>query len=286
MDIVKLERDIDLSLHLLDIKYDKNISINQKIPPPRRSRNPPIAQNPFSVLSNGCALLPPGKNEFTLKLILDEAKESKDFKKILEEMNTKMDQIAKDVNELKKDRITLKLLKDTLNNIIYDENEYDFEELKDEEEHHVVDHTDHTKIRELESQLHDYNKHRKEVINQLEECKKHRNEVEIKINEIITAHLNMNISEVENKTGPEKLDTILNRITDQVDECLKLLGVKYNNKDSLMEKLKKLVKACENLILVGPVQERLWYCLTYLDSSSKSLKSFTSNFNENMDKLL
>ncbi|CAG8777130.1 3447_t:CDS:2, partial [Dentiscutata erythropus] len=31
MDIVKLEEDIDLSLSLLGVKHDKNISINQKI---------------------------------------------------------------------------------------------------------------------------------------------------------------------------------------------------------------------------------------------------------------
>ncbi|CAG8503581.1 7856_t:CDS:2 [Dentiscutata erythropus] len=194
MDIVKL----DLSLSLLDVKHEKNISINQKM-------------NLCNLLGNWVG---GGRRRFRGRCCLRPRGGGRPI-------------------------------------IIH--------------QHHfhtqVIDHTDYTRIRELETQL--------------EECKKHRREVEIKINEIITTHVN--IKDIANKMI----------IIDEVDKCLKLLGVEYNDKDGLMEKLKKLVNACKNLTLTGPVQERLWKCLAYMYGSKapKTLEAFTSNFDKNMDKL-
>ncbi|CAG8562564.1 18508_t:CDS:2 [Dentiscutata erythropus] len=129
--------------------------------------------------------------------------------------------------------------------------------------HHTIDNTDYTIIRELETQLNNHT-------NELNDCRKHRNEVEIKINEIITSHLNMNISEVENKTNVEKLNTILYGVINQFDG-----------------KIKKLVNACKDLTLTGPVQERLWKCLCYVNQYKcpRTFEVFVSNFDKNMDEL-
>ncbi|CAG8533840.1 20485_t:CDS:1 [Dentiscutata erythropus] len=216
--------------------------------------------------------------------------------------------------------------------IVYDKNEYNFEELKENEEekeitqfktrcnlmgnwvgggggerhfkeryclrprgggraiiihqhythvvYHTIDNTDYTRIQELETQFNNRT-------NELNDCRKHRNKVKIKINEIITSYLNMNISEVENNNDVEKLNTILYGVINQVNECLKLLGVKFNENDSLMEKLKKLVNACKDLILTGPVQERLWKCLCYVNQYKcpRTFEEFVSNFDKNIDEL-
>ncbi|CAG8808307.1 3062_t:CDS:2 [Dentiscutata erythropus] len=50
-----------------------------------------------------------------------------------------------------------------------------------------------------------------------------------------------------------------------------MLGVKYQSKDSLMKRLKKLVKACEEIALTGPMQERLLTCLNALDGDPEGI---------------
>ncbi|CAG8635756.1 662_t:CDS:2, partial [Dentiscutata erythropus] len=130
---------------------------------------------------------------------------------------------------------------------IYDENEYDFKELKNEEEVTTIA----TRCFSFGSGgRNGSGRHGRGRC-----CLRPRDgEVEIKINEIITSHVNIKVA--ENKNDIQKLTAILDYIIDEVDECLKLLGVEYNDKDGLLEKLKKLVNA-----------------------------SFASNFDKNMDKL-
>ncbi|CAG8645373.1 37091_t:CDS:2 [Racocetra persica] len=90
---------------------------------------------------------------------------------------------------------------------------------------------------------------------QLKECEKHKKEVEDKINEIMITHLNISRTEIEKLTNVGKLDTILNTIKQEVKECLKLLGISFQTGDSLMSMLKKLVKACKEIEITGPVQD-------------------------------
>ncbi|CAG8815782.1 36542_t:CDS:1, partial [Racocetra persica] len=63
--------------------------------------------------------------------------------------------------------------------------------------------------------------------NQAKECEKHKEQTENKINEILSSHLSINITEIENLTTIEKLDTILNTIKQEVKECLKLLEIPF-----------------------------------------------------------
>ncbi|CAG8758463.1 24853_t:CDS:2, partial [Racocetra persica] len=114
-----------------------------------------------------------------------------------------------------------------------------------------------------------WEKHANEIEEQLKECEKHKKEVENKINKIITTHLNINITEAEKLTTIGKLDTILNTIKQEVKECLRLLGIPFQTGDSLMSMLKKLVKACKEIEITGPVQEMLLRCLKMLDPKTK-----------------
>ncbi|CAG8759751.1 818_t:CDS:2, partial [Racocetra persica] len=113
--------------------------------------------------------------------------------------------------------------------------------------------------------------------NQAKEYEKHKEETENKINEILSSHLN--ITEIENLTTIEKLDTILNTIKQEVKECLKLLEILFQTGDSLMSMLKKLVKFCEEVGITGPVQEILLRCLKKLDPKTQinDPKSFNGN---------
>ncbi|CAG8590549.1 20498_t:CDS:2, partial [Racocetra persica] len=84
--------------------------------------------------------------------------------------------------------------------------------------------------------------------NKAKECEKHREQIENRINEIISSHLNINITKIEkNLSTIEKLDTILNTIKQKVKECLKLLSIPFQTGDSLMSMLKKLVKMLKKL---------------------------------------
>ncbi|CAG8783853.1 8286_t:CDS:2, partial [Racocetra fulgida] len=115
--------------------------------------------------------------------------------------------------------------------------------------------------------------------NEAKECEKHRKETESKINEIITSHLSINITEIENLSTIEKLDTILNTIKQEVKEYLKLLKMPFQTGDSLMSMLKKLVKACEEVGIETGVQENLLRSLKILDPETKidDPKSFNGN---------
>ncbi|CAG8673184.1 2093_t:CDS:1, partial [Cetraspora pellucida] len=109
-------------------------------------------------------------------------------------------------------------------------------------------------------------------------------ETDIKINEIITSHLNINITKTENFTTIEKLDTILNIIKSKVKECLKLLGIPFQTGDSLMSMLNKLVSFSEEMGITTPVQENLLRCLRMLNPKTKSSNSKTESLN--MDALV
>ncbi|CAG8824360.1 25849_t:CDS:1, partial [Racocetra persica] len=167
----------------------------------------------------------------------------------------------------------------------------------------TIDNTDYKRIHELENQLsemtknrnewkansEEWKKHANEIEEQLKECEKHKKEVENKINEIITTHLNINITEAEKLTTIGKLDTILNTIKQEVKECLRLLGIFFQTGDSLMSILKKLVKACEEIGITGPVQEILLRYLKMLDPKTKinDPKSFNGKLGyRSMDALV
>ncbi|CAG8815739.1 31170_t:CDS:2, partial [Racocetra persica] len=94
--------------------------------------------------------------------------------------------------------------------------------------------------------------------------------------------------EIEKLTTVGKLDTILNLIKQEVKECLKLLGIPFQTGDSLISMLKKLVKACEEIGITGPVQEMLLKYLKMLDPKTKinDPKSFNRKLGESMDALL
>ncbi|CAG8700780.1 22108_t:CDS:1, partial [Racocetra persica] len=115
----------------------------------------------------------------------------------------------------------------------------------------------------------EWEKYAKGCEKQANECEKHKKEVENKINEIITTHLNINITEAEKLTTVGKLDTILNTIKQKVKEYLKLLEIFFQTGDSLMSMLKKLVKACEEIGITGPVQEMLLRCLKMLNPKTQ-----------------
>ncbi|CAG8642057.1 7070_t:CDS:2 [Cetraspora pellucida] len=68
-----------------------------------------------------------------------------------------------------------------------------------------------------------------------EECKKHKKEIEIKIDDIISSHLSINLTEIKNLTTIRKLDTILNTIKQEIKECLKLLEILFQTGDSLIK---------------------------------------------------
>ncbi|CAG8641929.1 12318_t:CDS:1, partial [Cetraspora pellucida] len=91
----------------------------------------------------------------------------------------------------------------------------------------------------------------------------------IKINEIISLYLNINITEIENLSTIKKLDTILNTIKQKVKECLKLLDILFKTGDSLLSILKKLVKFCEDIGITSPIQENLLRCLKILDPKTQ-----------------
>ncbi|CAG8831685.1 8192_t:CDS:1, partial [Racocetra persica] len=54
-------------------------------------------------------------------------------------------------------------------------------------------------------------------------------------------------------------------IKGKIIECLKLLGINFSLENNLIELIDKLIKACEEMTLVGPVLERIWKCLKVLD---------------------
>ncbi|CAG8796035.1 33652_t:CDS:2, partial [Racocetra persica] len=142
---------------------------------------------------------------------------------------------------------------------------------------------DYGKIRELETQLSEMTKNRddwkkqseewkkqaNEIEEQLKEYEKHKKEVEDKITEIMITHLNISRIEIEKLTTVGKLDTILNFIRQEVKECLRLLGIPFQTGDSLISMLKKLVKACKEIGITGPVQEMLLRCLKTLDPKTQ-----------------
>ncbi|CAG8805161.1 33447_t:CDS:1, partial [Racocetra persica] len=102
-------------------------------------------------------------------------------------------------------------------------------------------------------------------------CEKHKKEVEDKITEIIITHLNISRIEIEKLTTVGKLDTILNFIKQEVKECLRLLGIPFQTGDSLISMLKKIVKACKEIGITGPVQEMLLRCLKKLDPKTQKI---------------
>ncbi|CAG8777639.1 21755_t:CDS:2, partial [Racocetra persica] len=90
-----------------------------------------------------------------------------------------------------------------------------------------------------------------------------------------------------NLTTIGKLDTILNTVKQEVKECLRLLGIPFQTGDSLMSMLKKLVKACEEIEITGPVQRNLLRYLKMLDPKTQinNPKSFGTE-SSSMDALV
>ncbi|CAG8554904.1 14390_t:CDS:2 [Cetraspora pellucida] len=89
--------------------------------------------------------------------------------------------------------------------------------------------------------------------NQAKEYEKHKKQIEIKINDIITSHLSISITEIENLTTIKKLNIILNTIKQKIKEYLKLLDIPFQTDNSLMSMLKKLVKFCKNIEITSSV---------------------------------
>ncbi|CAG8750695.1 6219_t:CDS:2, partial [Racocetra persica] len=192
---------------------------------------------------------------------------NKKLKQELENCN-KEKEILQDKNKKLEDEIN-KLKENEPNENLINENKELRKELDKYAEVEEEADRDIQIIRELETQLSKITKNRdnwkkqseewkkqaNEMEEQLKECEKYKKEVEDKINKIMITHLNISRIEIEKLTTIRKLETILNFIKQEVKECLRLLGIPFQTGDSLISMLKKLVKACEEIGITGPVQE-------------------------------